>query len=152
MLVTCAYVYVAAEVKEPSSPRTIPVSHYQLTNLSKALGSNWRKLGTFLGFPEQQLEYFNKENKGEHNKGKDMLDEWKRTSGDAATVEALQEALKKAEVDDLFNIVAGRHSYDTAKSKHAVRYETMHTIPWKLAQLFICSWWYWIFERWKSQL
>ena len=42
-----------------------------------------------------------------------MLDEWKRTSGDAATLEALQEALEKAEMDDLLpDVVAGTHSYD----------------------------------------
>ena len=45
-----------------------------------------------------------------------MLDEWKRTSGDAATLEALQEALKKAEMDDLLpDVVAGTHSYDHKK-------------------------------------
>ena len=44
-----------------------------------------------------------------------MLDEWKRTSGDAAALEALQEALKKAEMDDLLDVVAGTHSYDHKK-------------------------------------
>lgn len=112
---TCAYVDVAAKVEEPSSLRATQVSHYQLTKLSKALGSNWRKLGNFLGVSEQQLEYINKRNKRKSDKGKDMLDEWKRTSGDAATLEALQEALKKAEMDDLLDVVAGTHSYDHKK-------------------------------------
>lgn len=45
-----------------------------------------------------------------------MLDEWKRTSGDAATLEALQETLKKAGMDDLLpDVVAGTHSYDHKK-------------------------------------
>ena len=44
-----------------------------------------------------------------------MLDEWKRTSGDAATLEALQEALKKAEMGDLLDIVAGTLSYNHKK-------------------------------------
>ena len=44
-----------------------------------------------------------------------MLDEWKRTRGDAATLEALQEALKMAEMDDLLDVVAGTHSYDHKK-------------------------------------
>ena len=113
---TCAYVDVAAKVEEPSSLRATQVSHYRLTKLSKALGSNWRKLGNFLGVSEQQLEYINKRNERENDKGKDMLDEWKRTSGDAATLEALQEALKKAEMDDLLpDVVAGTHSYDHKK-------------------------------------
>ena len=45
-----------------------------------------------------------------------MLDEWKRASGDATTLEALQEALEKAEMDDLLpDVVAGTHSYDRKK-------------------------------------
>ena len=134
---TCACVDVAAKAEEPSSVRATQVSLYRLTKLSKALGSNWRKLGNSLGVSEQQLEYINKRNEGENDKGKDMLDEWKRTSGDAATLEALQEALKKAEMDDLLpDVVAGTHSMVT-KSKQTVRHGTMHTIPGMLAQFFI---------------
>ena len=102
-------------MEEPSSLRATQVSHYQLTKLSKALGSNWRKLGNSLGVSEQQLEDIDKRNKRKSDKGKDMLDEWKRTSGDAATLEALQEALKMAEMDDLLDVVAGTHSYDHKK-------------------------------------
>ena len=102
-------------MEEPSSLRATQVSDNRLTKLSKALGSNWRKLGNSLGVSEQQLEYINKRNKRKSDKGKDMLDEWKRTSGDAATLEALQEALKKAEMDVLLDVVAGTHSYDHKK-------------------------------------
>lgn len=123
-------------MEEPSSLRATEGSHYQLTKLSKALGSNWRKLGNFLGVSERQLEYINKSNKQENDKGKDMLDEWKRTRGDAATLGALQEALKRAEMDDLLDIVAGTVLMIT-KNKQAVRHRTMHTIPRKLTQLFI---------------
>ena len=134
---TCACVDVAAKAEEPSSVRATQVSLYRLTKLSKALGSNWRKLGNSLGVSEQQLEYINKRNEGENDKGKDMLDEWKRTSGDAATLEALQEAVKKAGMDDLLpDVVAGTHSMIT-KSKQTVRHETMQTIPGMLAQFFI---------------
>ena len=102
-------------MEEPSSLRATQVSHNQLTKLSKALGSNWRKLGNSLGVSEQQLEDIDKRNKRKSDKGKDMLDEWKRTRGDAATLEALQEALKMAEMDDLLDVVAGTHSYDHKK-------------------------------------
>lgn len=112
---TCAYVDVAAKVEEPSSLRATQVSHYRLTKLSKALGSNWRKLGNSLGVSEEQLENIDKRNKSENDKGKDMLDDWKRTSSDAATLVALQEALKKAEMDDLLDIVAGTHLCDHKK-------------------------------------
>ena len=97
----------------PSSLRATQVSHNRLTKLSKALGSNWRKLGNSLGVSEQQLEDIDKRNKRKSDKGKDMLDEWKRTSGDAATLKALQEAIEKAEMDDLLpDVVAGTHCYD----------------------------------------
>lgn len=100
-------------MEEPSSLRATQVSHHQLTKLSKALGSNWRKLGNSLGVSEHQLEYINKRNKRQSDKGKDMLDEWKRTGGDAATLKALQEAIEKAEMDDLLpDVVAGTHCYD----------------------------------------
>lgn len=102
-------------MQEPSSLRATQVSLYGLTELSKALGSNWRKLGNSLGVSEQQLEDINKRNERENDKGKDMLGEWKRTSSDAATFKALQEALKKAEMDDLLDVVAGTHSYDHKK-------------------------------------
>ena len=103
-------------MEEPSSLRASQVSHHQLTKLSKALGSNWRKLGNSLGVSEHQLEYINKRNKRQSDKGKDMLDEWKRTSGDAATLKALQEAIEKAEMDDLLpDVVAGTHSCDRKK-------------------------------------
>ena len=103
-------------MKESSSLRATQVSHYQLTKLSKALGSNWRKLGNSLGVSEHQLEDINKRNKRQSDKGKDMLDEWKRTSGDAATLEALHEALEKAEMDDLLpDVVAGTHSCNRKK-------------------------------------
>ena len=102
-------------MEEPSSLRATQVSHNRLTKLSKALGSNWRKLGNSLGVSEQQLKDINKRNKRKSDKGKDMLDEWKRARGDAATLETLQEALKKAEMDDLLDVVAGTHSYDHKK-------------------------------------
>ena len=120
-----------------ASAQKTSLSLYRLTKLSKALGSNWRKLGNSLGVSEQQLEYINKRNERENDKGKDMLDEWKRTSGDAATLEALQEAVKKAEMDDLLpDVVAGTHSMIT-KSKQTVRHGTMQTIPGMLAQFFM---------------
>ena len=74
---------------------TKPVLHYyQLTKLSQALGSNWRKLGSLLVIPVQKLENITTTNKLEHNKGKEMLYEWKKTIV-AAAMKDLQEKLKK---------------------------------------------------------
>lgn len=55
-----------------------------------------------------------------------MLDEWKRTRGDAATLEALQEALKMAEMDDLLDVVAGTHSYDHKKQASGQAWDYAH--------------------------
>ena len=71
MHVTRVYVVVTAKVEKPIS-LTKPVSHQQLANLSKALESNWRRLGSLLGIPEQRLEKLSSTNKLEHNKGKKM--------------------------------------------------------------------------------
>ena len=51
MHVTRVYVVVTVKVEKPIS-LTKSVSHRQLANLSKALGSNWRRLGSLLGIPE----------------------------------------------------------------------------------------------------
>ena len=96
---------ITAKDEEPISLTKL-VSHHQLANLSKAVGSNWRKLGSLLGIPEQKLENISATNKLEHNKGKEMLYEWKKTIDDAATKE-LQEKLKKMGMGDLLKFDEG---------------------------------------------
>ena len=91
---------------------TKPVSHHQLANLSKAVGSNWRKLGSLLGIPEQKLENISATNKLEHNKGKEMLYEWKK-SIDGAAMKELQEKLKKMGMGHVRKLYEGTLSYDT---------------------------------------
>lgn len=111
MHVTRVYVVVTAKVEKPIS-LTKPVSHQQLANLSKALESNWRRLGSLLGIPEQRLENLSSTNKLEHNKGKKMLYEWKKTI-DAAATKDLQEKLKKMGMGHLVKLDKGTLSYDT---------------------------------------
>ena len=109
-----SYVVVTAKVKE-KEPITLtkPVLHfYQLTKLLQALGSNWRKLGSLLVIPEQKLENITTTNKLEHNKGKEMLYEWKR-SIEASAVKDFQEALKNIELVHLLEFEEGTMLYDT---------------------------------------
>ena len=115
MHVTRVYVVVTAKVERPIS-LTKPVSHQQLANLSKALGSNWRRLGSLLGIPEQRLENISTTNKLEHNKGKEMLYEWKKTIDGAATKD-LQEKLKKMGMGHLLTLDEGTLSYGTERGE-----------------------------------
>ena len=115
MHVTRVYVVVTAKVEKPIS-LTKPVSHQQLANLSKALGSNWRRLGSLLGIPEQRLENFSSTHKREHKKGKKMLYEWKNTIDGAAT-EDLQEKLEKMGMGHLLKLDEGTLSYDTERGE-----------------------------------
>ena len=115
MHVTRVYVVVTAKVEKPIS-LTKPVSHQQLANLSRALGSNWRLLGSLLGIPEQRLENLSSTNKLEHNKGKKMLYEWKKTIDGAATKD-LQEKLKKMGMGHLVKLDKGTLSYDTERGE-----------------------------------
>lgn len=115
MHVTRVYVVVTAKVEKPIS-LTKPVSHQELANLSKALGSNWRRLGSLLGIPEQRLENISTTNKLEHNKGKEMLYEWKKTIDGAATKD-LQEKLKKMGMGHLLKLDEGTLSYDTERGE-----------------------------------
>ena len=109
-----SYVVVTATVKEvkPITLAKPALHYYQLTKLSQALGSNWRKLGSLLVIPEQKLENITTTNKLEHNKGKEMLYEWKRTI-EASAVKDFQEALKKIELVHLLEVEEGIMLYDT---------------------------------------
>ena len=118
MHVTRVYVVVTAKVEKPIS-LTKPVSHRQLANLSKALGSNWRRLGSLLGIPEQRLENLSSSNKLEHNKGKKMVYEWKKTIDGAATKD-LQEKVEKIGMGHLLKLDEGTLSlnfYDTERGE-----------------------------------
>lgn len=113
--VTRVYVVVTAKVEKPIS-LTKPVSHQQLANLSKALGSNWRRLGSLLGIPEQKLENISATNKLEHNKGKEMLYEWRKSIDGAATKD-LQERLKKMGMGHLLKLDEGTLSCGTERGE-----------------------------------
>lgn len=115
MHVTRVYVVVTAKVEKPIS-LTKPVSHRQVANLSKALGSNRRMLGSLLAIPEQRLENLNSSNKLEHNKGKKMLYEWKKTI-DVAANKDLQEKVEKIGMGHLLKLDEGTLSYDTERGE-----------------------------------
>ena len=106
---------ITAKDEEPISLTKL-VSHPQIANLSKALGSNWRRLGSLLGIAEQKLENISTTNKLEHNKGKEMLYEWKKTI-DGAAMKELQEKLKKMGMGHLLKLYEGTLSYDTERGE-----------------------------------
>ena len=96
---------ITAKDEEPISLTKL-VSHQQIANLSNALGSNWRRLGSLLGIPVQKLENISTTNKLEHSKGEEMLYEWKKTIDDAA-MKDLQEKLKKIGMGHLLKFDEG---------------------------------------------
>ena len=106
---------ITGKDEEPISLTKL-VSHHQLANLSKALGSNWKKLGSLLGIPEKKLENISTTNKLEHNKGREMLYEWKKTI-DGAAMKELQEKLTKMEMGHLLRLFEGTLSYDTERGE-----------------------------------
>ena len=89
------------------SRETKAVSRSLLRDLAADLGTKWRKLGKILGFPNSLLNYFEMEYLSLSDRGNAMLGEWKRLNGDDATMEVLQEALKKIDMGRLMEKVAG---------------------------------------------
>ena len=90
------------------SRETTPVSRPLLRDLAVDLGTQWRELGKILGLANSLLNYFDMENLSLSDKGNAMLGEWKRLNDDDATMEVLQEALKKIDMGHLMGKVAGR--------------------------------------------
>ena len=90
------------------SLKTAPVPSSLLRDLAADLGTKWRELGKILGFPDTLLDYFDDVKESLSDKGNAMLGEWKRLNDDDATMEVLQEALKKIDMGHLMGKVAGR--------------------------------------------
>ena len=89
------------------SRKTTPISRSLLRDFAVDLGTKWRELGKSLGLDNQLLNYFDMENLSLSEKGNAMLVGWKRLNGDDATMEVLQEAMKKIDMGHLMEKVAG---------------------------------------------
>ena len=89
------------------SRETKPVSRSLLRDLAADLGTKWRELGKTLGLANSLLNYFDMEYLSLSDKGNAMLCEWKRLNGDDATMDILEEALKKIDMGHLMEKVAG---------------------------------------------
>ena len=89
------------------SRETKPVSRSLLRDLAAELGTRWRELGRTLGLANSLLNYFDVEYLSASDKGNAMLCLWKRLNGDDATMDILEEALKKIDVGHLMEKVAG---------------------------------------------
>lgn len=111
-----------------SRQKTEQVSNLLLDDLAEDLGTSWRELGTILEIHEKVLEYFDRENECFRDKGIAMLHEWKRLSGNAATVKVLKEALEKIGMSHLLRLDEGTHSHTELIYKRIIkrfRHETM---------------------------
>jgi len=86
---------------------TTPISRSFLRDLAEDLGTKWRELGKTLGLVNSLLNYFDMEYLTLSDKGNAMLYEWKRLNGDDATMDILEEALKKIDMGHLMKKVAG---------------------------------------------
>ena len=89
------------------SRETKPVFRSLLRDLAAELGTRWRKLGRTLGLANSVLNYFDMEYLSASDKGNAMLCWWKRLNGDDATMDILEEALKKIDMGHLMEKVAG---------------------------------------------
>lgn len=120
---------VAAKAKlRFSRQKTEQVSNLLLDDLAEHLGTSWRELGTILEIHEKVLEYFDRENECFRDKGIAILHEWKRLSGNAATVKILKEALEKIGMSHLLKLDEGTHSHTELIYKRIIkrfRHKTM---------------------------
>ncbi|XP_019632820.1 PREDICTED: uncharacterized protein LOC109476337 [Branchiostoma belcheri] len=57
------------------------------------VSSDWKDLAYFLGFPDSEIRNIDGRNHDDMSRCMDMLHEWKRRRGNAATIEVLMEAL-----------------------------------------------------------
>ena len=73
----------------------------ELHQLAGRISNKWKPLGRQLGFDDDQLTGFHKDNEEYREKPYAMLLAWERKNGDEATYEVLHEALCKAERRDL---------------------------------------------------
>ncbi|XP_078665429.1 uncharacterized protein LOC144907894 [Branchiostoma floridae x Branchiostoma belcheri] len=60
------------------------------------VSSDWKDLAFFLGFPGSEIRNIDGRNRDDMSRCMDMLQEWKRGKGNAATIEVLMEALSSA--------------------------------------------------------
>ncbi|KAI8506073.1 Nlrc4p [Branchiostoma belcheri] len=60
------------------------------------VSSDWKDLAFFLGFPDSEIRNIDGRNRDDMSRCMDMLQEWKRRKGNAATIEVLMEALSSA--------------------------------------------------------
>ncbi|XP_078695129.1 p53-induced death domain-containing protein 1-like [Branchiostoma floridae x Branchiostoma belcheri] len=78
--------------------------------IKEAVSTDWRDLAFHLGFKWADIENISSKdgNRDDKSRCMDMLQEWKKKKGDAATIEVLMEALSKAELQ---SVVDGLKKY-----------------------------------------
>lgn len=81
------------------------VTEVKLRDLSQKLGSEWKMLGTYLGFENAEIEQLQEQHKVVKECIFQMLLEWRKKNGIKATKFKLKKALGRAERADLDDIV-----------------------------------------------
>lgn len=80
------------QAKDESS---VCVTKEHVNELAKRLSGDWKKLGTELGFPEDDINDIEKDTEDKEAQANKMLSLWIENEADKATVELLRNALKE---------------------------------------------------------
>ncbi|XP_078319273.1 THO complex subunit 1-like [Crassostrea virginica] len=84
-----------------------PLSKEQIELVAEKLGGDWKRLGTELNFPEDDMNYFESENSEQLACAKKMLTIWQENEGDRATAGTLKIALKEVGLPEVIEAVFG---------------------------------------------
>ncbi|CAC5356367.1 THOC1 [Mytilus coruscus] len=78
-----------------------------MEELSKQVGSMWKRLGLELNFPEDDISYFEKENESNQERALKMLTVWQETDPDRATISTVKMAMKEVGMTEAMEAVFG---------------------------------------------
>lgn len=96
----------AEEAGREEIPEDI-LSKDQIELVAEKLGEDWKRLGTELNFPEDDMSYFETENNEQVACAKKMLTIWQENEGDRATAGTLKIALKEVGLTEVIDAVFG---------------------------------------------
>ncbi|XP_030848594.1 uncharacterized protein LOC115927213 [Strongylocentrotus purpuratus] len=81
------------------------ITEIKLRDVSNKLGSEWRMVGTFLGFNNSQIEVMHEEHRVIKECIFQMLLQWRNTNGVEATKTKLKKALQRSLREDLVDFI-----------------------------------------------
>lgn len=90
--------------KEPESIE-MALTKPMFQKVAEQVGAGWKRLAMELNFPEEDIEYFASEGKGDVETGQKILTIWHENEGDKATRSALRLALKEVGFSDVADTI-----------------------------------------------